>query len=45
MVNVDMTLDFPTILSAHERIQPHIHLYARADEFATGRGQRSLAIL
>ena len=25
MVNVDMILDFPTILSAHERIQPHIH--------------------
>ena len=25
MVNVDMTLDFRTILSAHERIQPHIH--------------------
>ena len=25
MVNVDMTLDFTTILSAHERIQPHIH--------------------
>ena len=25
MVNVDMTLDFPAILSAHERIQPHIH--------------------
>src|SRR5213082_3881258 len=25
MVKVDMTLDLPTILSAHERIQPHIH--------------------
>ena len=25
MVNVDMTLDFPTILSARARIQPHIH--------------------
>ena len=25
MVDVDMTLDFPTILSARERIQPHIH--------------------
>ena len=25
MVNVDMTLDFPAILSAHARIQPHIH--------------------
>ncbi len=36
MVNVDMTLDFPTILSARARIQPHIHRNARADEFATG---------
>src|SRR5215211_5451280 len=25
MVDVDMTLDFPTILSARDRIQPHIH--------------------
>src|SRR6478609_2488713 len=25
MVKVDMTLDLPTILSAHERIRPHIH--------------------
>jgi threonine dehydratase len=25
MVNVDMTLDFSTVLSAYERIQPHIH--------------------
>jgi threonine dehydratase len=25
MVKVDMKLDFPAILSAHERIQPHIH--------------------
>jgi threonine dehydratase len=25
MVDVDMTLDFPTIISAHDRIQPHIH--------------------
>jgi threonine dehydratase len=25
MVDVDMTLDFPTILSARGRIQPHIH--------------------
>jgi threonine dehydratase len=25
MVDVDMTLDFPTILSARERIRPHIH--------------------
>jgi threonine dehydratase len=25
MVGVDMTLDFPTILSARDRIQPHIH--------------------
>jgi threonine dehydratase len=25
MVNVDITLDLPTILAAHERIRPHIH--------------------
>src|SRR5882762_8339291 len=25
MVKVDMTLDLPAILSAHERIRPHIH--------------------
>jgi threonine dehydratase len=25
MVKVDMTLDFPTIRSAHERIRPHVH--------------------
>src|SRR5207245_3264541 len=25
MVKVDMTLDLPVILSAHERIRPHVH--------------------
>src|SRR6266403_1969306 len=25
MVKVDMTLDLPAILSAHERIRPHVH--------------------